>query len=213
MMAAFRYLPLNTSNQKYLTYENIVDLIANFKNIFSSGIINLNLIWSPLPLTLRYQLINTEKNTAGAAGGISDATFSSESWFIDAFISGYYKIKFSDSIALENQLTVTYGFGDDDDSSWRAYFYTGPLFKILDHLALAPRLHLAVDREYSRDYFFDSGEEFKQEERRCKFPLSLWVGWSLHRQLDLSFEYTYKAFGYSNDFEGHEFTASIVHLW
>lgn len=175
---------------------------------------NLSLTWSPLPFTLQYQLINTEKYTAGISGGVSGLTYSSlDGWSVYTSISGYYKLKFNDSTAIENGLTIMNEFGDDDNDLWGAYFYTGPLFQVKDNLAIAPRFHLAVDRVDGRNYFFYDDEEFEQKETQCAFPLSLWIGWSLHKRLDLSIEYTYKALGYSNDFEGHEFAASIVHLW
>lgn len=190
---------------------------------------NLNLVWSPLPLSLEYQLINTEKHTAGVSGAFglgyastkvtstsSDSSTeesSTEDWYLDVVASGYYKYKFSDSVAIESGLVLKDGFGYDEKELWEVDFYSGPLFQVRDNLAIAPRIHLAVDRVGDQYDFFDSEREFKQEDTRWTYPIGLWIGWSLHKQLDLNIEYTYKALGYSNDFEGHFFTASIVHLW
>lgn len=174
---------------------------------------NLNLIWSPLPLSLQYQLIHTEKCTVGVFGAMGIGYSSTEGLLLNPFISAYYKIKLSDSIAIENRLAVENEFGDADDDAWEVDFQSGPLFQIRDNLAISPRLHLAIDNIDGPDYSFDRDDKFEQKETQYALPISLWIGWSLNKQFDLNFEYTYKELGYSNDFEGHEFTASIVHRW
>lgn len=175
---------------------------------------NFNLIWSPLPLSFQYQFVNTEKHTAGVSGGTGIGYSSDDGLFVNPLISGYYKIRLGDSIAIENYLTAEKMFGDDDDDdSWRVEYRTGPLFQILDRVAISPRLHLAVDNSNGRAFNFDSDHTFEENDTQYAFPVSLWIGWSLHKQLELNFDYTYRAFGYSNDFIGHEFTVSIDHLW
>jgi hypothetical protein len=174
---------------------------------------DLNIIWAPLPLALRYQIGRSESNVYGVSAGISKLAYKSDDkWTIGMGISGYQRHQFADWLALVTTLSLENVIRTKSNSSdsWGAEFAAGPLFQISNDIAVLPKIHYAYERNFPS--VIDIPDQLQSKTYKL-IPLSVTIGWNLGRQWELQALYLDKRIGYSDDIREESIAIRMVNYW
>lgn len=174
---------------------------------------NLNITWFPLPLLLSYQIYRTEQIVYGMDIGITNLSYSTENkWIIGTVMSGYQRFKFNRWLALGSRLSLedVIRTRKADDDSWDVELATGPIFQISDDIAVHPKIHYAVERNYPS---INDRPETLKNNTYYLIPASIVVSWNLDRQWELIVGYQDKRMGYSEHLRETDAHVGLVHYW
>lgn len=171
--------------------------------------------YSPLPLAVRYQIANTERNLWGLrfGSGIGYSSFSGV--MLQPQVGVYHRYKMGGSYAWETTVAYTRVFSDknDRDEQENGRLTTGPMVQIDDTKVLLPKIGLGMSRndlaQYSeyRDYTGDDDFMFYA-------PASLSFRWLFHRQWEYSMGYAVNSLVLEEDrLAVHTLNASFKHFW
>jgi hypothetical protein len=112
---------------------------------------DLNIVWYPLPLFLRYQIKKTDHNVYGVSTGVSTLSYKSDNkWTVGIGIYGYQRHSLNDWLALVTTLSFEHVVRTKPDSgnSWGADLSVGPLFQVSDDIAILPGIHYSYEHNY-----------------------------------------------------------------
>lgn len=169
--------------------------------------------WSPLPTGASYQIDQTESRLLGLSFG---AGLGYGSGVIGLVISPsatfYYRQNLTPTVALELVPAVDASFRTGGASAtWSTELGAGPLFQVTPFFALRARGTLRVSNGVSSTVVASTLTPPLLS--RVTFPLSLGALWSIHRQWDLNFGYSFDGIGYANGYSAHDGTVTVVHYW
>jgi len=174
---------------------------------------DLNIVWLPLPLYLRYQIDRTDSDVYGVSLGFTEFGYSTiDKWTLGMAVSGYQRHNLNDWLALVTTLSlknVIRTKGNSSDS-WGAELAAGPLFQVSDDIALLPRIHYAYERNYPS--VFDKPDTFESKTYKLA-PLSIMISWNLSRQWDLQADYQHRSIGYPDDIREESMDIRMINYW
>lgn len=173
---------------------------------------SLDLLWAPIPMGLRYQFLQNEDWRLGGtvAWGFSIASSSGFSIYPSASLNA--RRFFGGQWALELGLTASASYSfKSKDSSWSTGLQAGPLWQFNDAHALKVANAFAVTDSFSAEIEDDDisegvGTRFTVTPGMTHF-------WNFSQQWNLSSSYFFSGIGYDNDFQAHNFTLVLEHLW
>jgi len=174
---------------------------------------DLNLVWFPLPLLLRYQIYRTDRDVYGFSIGFSTFGYSSiDEWTIGGTVSGYQRHKFNDWLALVTTLSFDSVVRTKSNSSdsWGADLAVGPMFQMSDDISLLPQIHYALERNYPSVY--DKPETLEGKTYSLA-PLSVAISWNMSGQWELQTYYQHKSIGYPDNIREEIIAVRMSHYW
>lgn len=198
-----------------LTYGNRAKTTSAFNPaVWTQSLSNdLNLVWFPLPLLLRYQIDRTEWDVYGFSIGFTTLGYSSiDKWTIGCGVSGYQRHNFNDWLALVSTLSFesVVRTKSKTSDSWGADLAVDPMLQMSDAISLLPQIHYALERNYPS--VFDKPDTLESKTYSLA-PLSVAISWNMNRHWELQTYYQYKSIGYPDNIREELIAARMSNYW
>lgn len=174
---------------------------------------DLNIVWHPLPLILRYQIDRTDRNVYGVSLGVSKFGYSTDDkWTIGMVMSGGLRHNFNDWLALVTTLSLEHVIRTKGNSgdSWGAELSAGPFFQITDDIAILPKIYYALEHNYPSAIY---KPETLESKTYSLVPLSILISWNLSRQWEFQINYQDKSIGYPTDIREESIAIRMINYW
>lgn len=171
-----------------------------------------SLNWAPLPTSVSYQIAQTDTHLLGLSFGAGYGYGSGTIGVVIApAVAFFYRQELTPTVALEVRPAVAAGFyTGGNPTNWATELDIGPLFQLTPVFALRARGTLKVS---NGTVTLVTPSVMPPTVTSFTVPLSLSTVWSVGRQWDLNFGYTFDGIGYSNGYQGHTGSVSAVHYW
>ena len=177
---------------------------------------NLDLIWSPFPLDLRWQFLRSKRWTGGLTiNAISPISKRSQDFTWRPTLTHTLRYRLNSHLAL------------DWEGSWQAEVRTqskgknsyalgdnfGLLWQISPQLALSPRLMAFLEKGDPSGRYLGRTPNQNKNLWYLRVPVGLDFYWTLNQRWEIQSKYQYSGWGYSNGFRFHLIQLELVHYW
>lgn len=167
--------------------------------------------FSPLPTSASYQISSSAKRLLGTTFGSSFGYASGTSGVsIEPAASFFWRERLSPVFALEFVPSASASFYTGGRSSfWNFALAVRPLYQITP--LFAARLNISLGYAYGAAFSTDTVSAPAFE--RLTLPIGASTVWSVGRQWDLNFSYTYDGIGYGGTYSAHVGRVEAKHYW
>jgi hypothetical protein len=183
--------------------------------LFWSGALSENwtLNWAPLPTSVSYQIARTSEHLMGTTFGSGYGYGSSAGLILSPKASFFYRQKLNETFALEFTSRVEAYFQTNSGSSnWTVGVRLGPIYQVTPLFALRAGASFNLASASTSNSVITSTVTAPAA-TRFTVPLSLSSVWSISRQWDMDFGYTFDGLGYNGTYRAHSGNIQFTHYW
>lgn len=195
--------------------EPVTTYLSFFPLFWEQGINDsFTLLWSPIPIALRYQIINSNKFRFGlTANALGSPLFRSKDFTWSPYMQAEFRYRASSWLGFEasyfGQVEVRKSVGGFNSTQ---SFSLGPAFQLTKNLFASSQLRFLFETGGVRALYFGP-EPQGSSSLRLRLPLQAKLSWFFSKSWEIETELVYLRFKYPSNYVSSQIFTSVVHYF